>query len=122
VSAYKEDGLLPLEGLALVVEVANTTLRTDLGRKLRIYAEAGVPEYWAVDLRNDKLHQMWSPEGKAYREKREVALGDAVQAETIAGLRVETKTSDAMLRNCAATEPPLVSTRGYDLACKGVSY
>ena len=87
-SAYKGDGVLPLSAVALIVEVANTTLRTDLGRKLRLYAEACVPEYWVVDLRGGKLHQMWSPEGKAYREKREVALGKTVTAETIAELRV----------------------------------
>ena len=88
ISAYKGDGVLPLKELALVVEVSNTTLRTDLGRKLRLYADAGVPEYWVVDIRGGKLHQMWSPQGKAYRAKREVALGDEVVAETIAGLRV----------------------------------
>jgi Uma2 family endonuclease len=85
---YKGDGVLPLQEVALIVEVSNTTLRTDLGRKLRLYAEAGVPEYWVVDLRGGKLHQMWSPEGKAYREKRELALGDVVTAETVAGLKV----------------------------------
>jgi Uma2 family endonuclease len=85
---YKGDGVLPLQEVALIVEVSNTTLRTDLGRKLRLYAEAGVPEYWVVDLRGGKLHQMWAPEGKAYREKRELALGDVVTAETVAGLRV----------------------------------
>ena len=89
-SNYRGDGVLPLSGLALIVEVANTTLRTDMGRKLRLYAEAGVPEYWVVDIRGGKLHQMWQPEGKAYREKREVALGGMVTAESIAGLRVAT--------------------------------
>ena len=57
---YSGDGVLPLEHVALIVEVSNTTLRTDLGRKLRLYAEAGVPEYWVVDLKGGKLHQMWS--------------------------------------------------------------
>ena len=87
-SDYKGDGVVPLSRVSLIIEVANTTLRTDLGRKLRLYAEAGVPEYWVVDLRGGKLHQMWSPEGKTYREKREVALGDMAKAETIAGLSV----------------------------------
>jgi Uma2 family endonuclease len=88
VSTYKGDELMPLGEVALIVEVSATTLRTDLGRKLRLFAEAGVPEYWVVDLRGRKLHQMWSPEGKAYREKREVALGEVVEAQTIVGLRV----------------------------------
>ena len=36
--------------ILLLVEVADTTLRTDLGRKARIYASGGVTEYWVVDL------------------------------------------------------------------------
>ena len=38
--------------ILLLVEVADSTLRIDLGRKARIYADAGVAEYWVVDLKN----------------------------------------------------------------------
>lgn len=34
----------------LVVEVADTTLSLDRDRKARIYARAGIPEYWIVNL------------------------------------------------------------------------
>jgi Uma2 family endonuclease len=34
----------------LVVEVADSTLRFDLGPKARLYAAAGIPEYWVVNL------------------------------------------------------------------------
>ncbi len=34
----------------LVVEVADTTLALDRDRKARIYARAGIPEYWIVNL------------------------------------------------------------------------
>jgi Uma2 family endonuclease len=34
----------------LVVEVAQTSQRKDLGIKARVYAAAGVPRYWVVDL------------------------------------------------------------------------
>lgn len=34
----------------LVVEVSDSSLRKDRGLKSEIYAEAGVPEYWIVDL------------------------------------------------------------------------
>src|SRR5438132_12213528 len=42
--------------ILLLVEVADRTLRTDLGRKARIYASAGVPEYWVVDLNSGTLY------------------------------------------------------------------
>lgn len=34
----------------LVIEVARTSLRRDRGPKASLYAEAGIPEYWVVNL------------------------------------------------------------------------
>ena len=34
----------------LLVEVAESSIRYDRGRKLAAYARAGIPEYWIVDL------------------------------------------------------------------------
>jgi len=84
------EGLIPLASLRLVIEVADSTLRNDLGRKKRIYAREGVPEYWVVDVRGDVIRQMWSPAGQDYAEQRDVAFGDALSAVTIEGLTVET--------------------------------
>jgi len=39
----------PSEGW-LIVEVADSSRRKDLGLKARLYAECGVPEYWVVDV------------------------------------------------------------------------
>jgi Uma2 family endonuclease len=36
--------------IGLLVEVADTTLRRDRGAKCELYAAAGVPEYWIVNL------------------------------------------------------------------------
>ena len=37
-------------GAVLVVEVAQTSLRLDRTRKAHVYAKAGVPDYWIVNL------------------------------------------------------------------------
>jgi Uma2 family endonuclease len=42
------------EDVVLLVEVADTTLEYDLGRKARLYARAGISEYWIVDLTGHK--------------------------------------------------------------------
>jgi Uma2 family endonuclease len=34
----------------LIIEVADSSLDTDRGKKLRLYAACGVPEYWIVNL------------------------------------------------------------------------
>lgn len=90
VTSYLGPDVVPLESVALMVEVSDATLRIDLGRKLRIYAAAGIAEYWVIDAQRKTLHQLWSPSGKAYREKRIVPLGERVEAVTVAGLAVET--------------------------------
>ena len=41
--------------LHLVVEVSDTTLRTDLDFKAGLYARAGIPEYWALDLASRRI-------------------------------------------------------------------
>ena len=90
VTDYKGPHIVPLKTVALVVEVSDTTLDIDLGRKLRIYASAGVPEYWVVDLPAGKVHQFWSPGGDAYAERRETELGKRIEAASIERLAVET--------------------------------
>jgi Uma2 family endonuclease len=84
------DGFLPLEKLKLAVEVSDTTLDIDLGRKARLYARHGVPEYWVVDREGTRVVQMWRPEGDAYAQVVEIGFGGAVTAATIAGLTIPT--------------------------------
>lgn len=84
--------LVAVDTVLLIVEVASTTLDFDLGRKLRLYAEAGIPEYWVADVNGQATHQMWSPRGKSYAERREIPFGEPIAAETIVGLDVSTAT------------------------------
>lgn len=54
------------ERALLVIEVADTTLGLDLVRKARIYAEAGVPVYWVIDVRRDVVHVHTDPTAGGY--------------------------------------------------------
>lgn len=84
------EGLVPLGSVALVLEVSDTTLGNDLGRKASLYARHRIPEYWVADLEARVIHQLWNPKGEAYAERREVAFGQMLEAATIAGLAVST--------------------------------
>jgi Uma2 family endonuclease len=64
----------------LLIEVADRTLRTDLGRKARIYASGGVSEYWVVDLNNRVLYVHRSPAGGTYAVRQVLAPGERVVA------------------------------------------
>ena len=46
----------------LVIEVAETSYRTDREYKASLYARGGVPEYWIVDVVNDALEVYREPE------------------------------------------------------------
>lgn len=49
--------------VTLVVEVADATLRRDRGLKKRLYAAAGIPVYWIVNLRDARLELYSQPSG-----------------------------------------------------------
>lgn len=55
------------ENVRLLVEVSDTTLRFDRGRKQRAYARAGVPEYWVLNLLHRQLEVYRNPAGSRYR-------------------------------------------------------
>lgn len=83
-------GAIPGTSVALLVEVAHTSLDHDLLRKAPVYASQGVAEYWVVDVNARLIHQMWSPQGEAYVERREVNFGERIEAAAVEGLAVET--------------------------------
>lgn len=87
----KGEGYIPLESLALAVEVANSSVRFDLGAKAELYAKHAVPEYWVVDLRKRQIHQLWAPSETGYRERRAVAIGEPIESVCVPGLAVQTE-------------------------------
>lgn len=84
------DGLVSSSSVLLICEVANSTVRDDLGEMAELYARHGIPEYWVVDLPAGVVHQMWSAGPEGYAERRQVALGARMDAATVTGLSVET--------------------------------
>jgi Uma2 family endonuclease len=68
------------EDVLVLVEVADTTVRTDLGRKARIYATAGVQEYWVVDLNSRTVYVHRQPSGGVYAIRTLLKSGDNLSA------------------------------------------
>lgn len=81
-------GAFPGESVVLIVEITDSTQRKDLGKKAMIYARGGVPEYWVLDTEACMAHQHWMPSAEASAERREIAFGSAITAQTMAGLVV----------------------------------
>jgi Uma2 family endonuclease len=76
-------GPIPISSVRLLVEVADTTRSYDLGLKAKIYAAAGLPEYWVVDLPERKVHQFWVPDDAAYAQSHEQRFGERLEAKTL---------------------------------------
>jgi Uma2 family endonuclease len=66
------------DDLRLVVEVADTTLRTDLVVKALLYARSGIPAYWVVDVVNRCLYLHHAPTPDGYAEVRVLAETETV--------------------------------------------
>jgi len=60
----------------LLIEVGDTSLAYDRRTKLRLYAEAGIPEYWVVDATAELIEIHRGPGPGGYEETRR-ATGDA---------------------------------------------
>jgi Uma2 family endonuclease len=87
---HKGGGAVPLDTVALIVEVSDTTLDHDLGRKARLYARAGVPEYWVIDVEENRALLHMEPAADGYAEQIDVPFGERLISGTIDGLAVET--------------------------------
>lgn len=64
--------------LILAVEVADTSVLHDTNRKREIYANAGVPEYWVLDLNARRLLVFRNLQDGAYAESLALAETEIV--------------------------------------------
>ena len=89
-TSYRGEGAVPVATVALIVEVSDTTLENDLGRKSDMYARAGVPEYWVIDLGENRALLHEQPTADGYLEQLDVLLGEQLHSATVGGLSVAT--------------------------------
>lgn len=67
-------------GALLVIEVSVTSGAVDLGRKAAIYAAAGIPEYWVLDLDARRLVVHRDPAAERYATVTSHTDGETVGA------------------------------------------
>ncbi|MBF6593647.1 MAG: Uma2 family endonuclease [Thermaceae bacterium] len=71
---------LPQENdVILIIEVSDSTLAYDRDEKLPAYAEAGISEYWIVNLNEDVLEVYREPIGRNYRSRTLYRAGEPVE-------------------------------------------
>lgn len=62
----------------LLIEVADATWTYDTREKAHLYAEAGIADYWAVNLVDSYVVVFREPGPKGYRSRREYRGGDEI--------------------------------------------
>ncbi|MCR9054508.1 MAG: Uma2 family endonuclease [Phaeodactylibacter xiamenensis] len=72
----------------LLIEVADTSLDKDQKVKLPLYAAAGIPEVWIVNLPEQQLEQYTEPSTDGYRLIRIFRAGDTLERDWIGALEV----------------------------------
>jgi Uma2 family endonuclease len=72
----------------LVVEVADASLRKDLGVKATLYARARVTEYWVVDLSTWTFRRHTAPADDGYTQVTTVGPGEVLRPEAFPELAV----------------------------------
>ncbi len=71
-----------------VIEVSSSSIRLDRGLKARLYATAGVPEYWIVDVDGGVVEVHTEPANGAYARTARHALGEAVRSTSFPDVEI----------------------------------
>ena len=66
------------DDVLLIVEVSHSTVEYDRDVKTPLYAEAGIPELWLVNLDEDYIEGLSDPDGAGYRATRRYARGERI--------------------------------------------
>ena len=75
--------------LLLVIEVADSSLEFDRTVKLSLYAEAGIREYWIVNLLDEQLEVYRGPQPSGeYREPQVLHRGEEAEPLALPGAKV----------------------------------
>lgn len=75
-----------------MIEVSDTTLAYDRETKLPLYARAGIPEAWLVDLAAGRIERHSDPGITGYRAILRVERGETVHSTVIPTLAIPVDT------------------------------
>jgi Uma2 family endonuclease len=79
---YRESLPRP-EDVLLLIEVSDTTLSYDRNVKLPLYARAGIPEVWIVDLAGETVERYTGPSGDSYRHVERARRGEEIRSAAL---------------------------------------
>ncbi len=76
------------DDVLLLIEVSDTSLEYDRTVKLPLYARAGIPEVWIVDLAGECVEVYREPQPHGYRHVRRFTRGQSLTPSALPDLRL----------------------------------
>jgi Uma2 family endonuclease len=77
-----EDDVPVVGDVLVLIEVSVSSLQRDLGWKLALYARAGVPHVWILDVEGRRIVRHSDPVDGQYRQTDELHVGDSISVPT----------------------------------------
>ena len=87
-ASLDEENIPQAEDILLVVEVAESSLRSDRGPKARRYAQSGIPELWIFDLADGEIEVSRQPTPQGYADIRRYRPGDTLTIQALPEIRL----------------------------------
>ncbi len=84
---YENQHPMP-EDVLLVIEVAETSVEYDRNVKMPLYARAGLPEAWLVNLPKNILEVFTQPVNGKYKKSLKLKRGESFQSQTVPNLSI----------------------------------
>ena len=75
--------------ILLVIEIADSSIEYDRDVKARLYAAAGIPEFWLADLTQNLVSRYASPAGGAYQSLQHHRRGESIAPQLLPSCIVE---------------------------------
>jgi Uma2 family endonuclease len=85
---YYADGHPQPDDLLLIVEIGESSLAYDRNAKIPLYAAAGIPLVWLVDLPARRVTVYQDPQGAAYHSVHVKESGDELELTALPGVTV----------------------------------
>jgi Uma2 family endonuclease len=76
------------EDVLVLIEVSDTTLDYDRNRKVPLYAQAGIPEVWIVNLQNGTVELHYQPRDYSFAVVKVFRRGDVLKSENMPELEL----------------------------------
>lgn len=79
------------QDIYLLIEVADSTLQKDRQYKSKLYAQAGIPDYWIINLKQNRVIIYRQPQDGVYQTEQILDASDTVKPSEFPNITVELK-------------------------------